>query len=188
MAWEPSTTLLGTHAELASFSYGLRYYEEVAAEGGGGGGEGGEGGGETLPPEKVYYTVKITPQQQNPSTVNFTIGDPATISGYYKGIFNDVLVTRDREGNFTTVTTLSGGDGGVFDKVDRDKLHEVISFQADTTRSKTFTYLAEAYDPEEPEVIKSSNTYTILAQDLNWTTGMINLKELVSYASSKPKG
>lgn len=179
MAWVPSTTLLGTHAELASFSHSIQYIVETA------------GDPEAIPPTEgttTYYDVKITPQQNNPSTVAFAAGDPATISGYYKGIFNDVLVTRDKEGNFTTVTTLTGGDGGVFDKVDRDKLHEVISFQADTTRSRTFTYLAEAYDPEEPEVIVASETYTILAQDLNWTTGMINLKELVSYASSKPKG
>jgi hypothetical protein len=179
MAWEPSETLLGTHAEMVSFSHSVSYFEETA------------GDPEAIPPTEgttTYYDVKITPQEANPSTVAITAGDPATISGYYKGIFNDVLVTRDKAGNFTTVTTLTGGDGGVFDKVDRDKLHEVISFQADTTRSKTFTYLAEAYDPQEPEVIVASQEYTVLARDLNWTTGMNNLKELVSYASSKPKG
>jgi hypothetical protein len=173
--WVPSETLLGTHAELETFSHSIQYYIEGAA-----------GDPEAIPPEpageNVYYEVRITPQQSNPETVTFTTGDPGIISGYYKGIFNDSLTTRAPDGTLTTITTLGEPEGSVFSKVSRDNVYEVISFKADTTRSRTLTYLAEAL--EDGEVI-ASQVYTILAQDTNWTPGLISLKELVSYASSK---
>lgn len=176
--WTPVTTLLGTHAELQSFSYNIEYYEEGAA-------------GDPLadPPvpagENVYYSVRIIPQQSNPNTVTFTAGNPGVISGYYKGIFNDSLTTRAPDGTLTTITTLGEPEGSVFTKVNRSSVYEVISFKADTTRSRTFTYLAEAYNPLSPTVVVASQVYTILAQDTNWTPGQVALKELVSYASSK---
>jgi hypothetical protein len=173
--WVPSETLLGTHAELETFSHSIQYYIEGAA-----------GDPEAIPPvpagEDVYYDVRITPQQTNPDTVTFTTGDPGIISGYYKGIFNDSLTTRAPDGTLTTITTLGAPEGSVFSKVSRDNVYEVISFKADTTRSRTLTYLAEAL--EDGEVI-ASQVYTILAQDTNWTPGQLSLKELVSYASSK---
>jgi hypothetical protein len=173
--WTPEDSLLGTHAELESFSHNIQYYIEGAA-----------GDPEAIPPvpagENVYYEVRITPQQSNPDTVTFTEGDPGIISGFYKGIFNDSLTTRSPDGTFTTITTLGEPEGSVFSKVNRDNLYEVISFKADTTRSRTLTYLAEALDGE---TVVASRVYTILAQDTNWTPGLIALKELVSYASSK---
>jgi hypothetical protein len=117
-------------------------------------------------------------------TVSFTTGNPGVIAGYYKGIFNDQLTTRNQDGTFTTITTLGAPEGSVWDKVDRNKLAQVISFKADTTRSRTFTYLAEALDTDGTTVL-ASQTYTILARDLNWTPGLVSLKELVAYASSK---
>jgi hypothetical protein len=173
--WVPSDTLLGTHAELETFSHSIQYYIEGAA-----------GDPEAIPPvpagENVYYDVRITPQQNNPDTVTFTTGDPGIISGYYKGIFNDSLTTRAPDGTLTTITTLGEPEGSVFSKVSRDNVYEVISFKADTTRSRTLTYLAEALDGDE---VIAAQVYTILAQDTNWTPGQISLKELVSYASSK---
>jgi hypothetical protein len=173
--WTPEDSLLGTHAELESFSHSIQYYIEGAA-----------GDAEAIPPvpagENVYYEVRITPQQNNPDTVTFTEGDPGIISGFYKGIFNDSLTTRSPDGTLTTITTLGEPEGSVFSKVNRDNLYEVISFKADTTRSRTLTYLAEALDGE---TVVASRVYTILAQDTNWTPGLIALKELVSYASSK---
>ena len=178
MPWSPTNTLLGTHGELASFSHTVQYYDEGTAA-----------DPLAVPPvaagEPVYYNVRLIPQESNPNTITFSAGDPASISGYYKGIFNDTLVTRDKAGNFTTVTTLTGGDGGVFDKVNRETLHEVISFKADTSRSRTFNYVAQAYNPLTPNVIVATQNYTVLAQDKNWTPGLLNLKELVSYARSK---
>ena len=175
--WVPSDTLLGTHAELASFSHTVEYYVEGTA-----------GDPDADPPveagEPTYYDVRLIPQETNPNTIIFTAGNPGTISGYYKGIFNDSLTTRAKDGSFTTITTL-GSNAGVFDAVNRSNTYEVISFKADTTRSKTFTYLAQAYDPLFPNTIVASQTYTVLAEDKNWTPGLINLKELVTYASNK---
>lgn len=172
--WTPTETLLGTHAELETFTHSIEY---VVA--------GASGDPEAVPPvpagEDIRYTVRITPQQSNPETVSFTTGDPGIISGFYKSIFNDSLTTRSPTGQLTTITTLGTPEGSVFDKVDRTNLYEVISFKADTTRSRTLTYLAEALD--ESTVI-ASQVYTILAQDRNWTPGLVALKELVSYASS----
>lgn len=160
--WTPEESLLGTHAELENFSHSIQYF--VGAE-----------------PEIKFYTIRITPQQVNPDTVTFTTGNPGVVSGFYKGIFNDALTTRSRDGVLTTITTLGEPEGSVFDKVDRDNIFQVISFKADTTRSRTLTYLAEAI---ENETVVSSKVYTILAQDTNWTPGQLALKELVSYASS----
>ena len=175
--WTPEESLLGTHAELESFSHNIRYYVE------------GEAGDPlAVPPvtagEDVYYDVRITPQQSNPNTVSFTTGEPGIISGFYKGIFNDSLTTRSPDGQLTTITTLGVPEGSVFSKVNRTNVHEVISFKADTTRSRTLTYLAEAL-AEDGVTVVASKVYTILAQDRNWTPGLIALKELVSYASSK---
>lgn len=177
MPWTPTETLLGTHGELQTFSHNIEYYEEGAA-------------GDPLaePPvpagENTYYTVRIIPQQVNPNTIMFTTGNPGVISGFYKGIFNDSLTTRNESGNITTITTLGAPEGPVFDKVNRVGLSEVISFKADTTRSRTFTYLAEAITIVGSNVtVVASNTYTILAQDLNWTPGQLNLKGLIANAS-----
>jgi hypothetical protein len=184
--WIPSATLLGTHGELVNFSHSIQFYVPGAAA-----------DPTATPPVEagvdVYYKIRITALDSNQSTVNCTYPtplDPAIISGYYKGIFNDTLTTRAKDGTFTTITTLGSG-GGVFDTINRDKVYEVISFKADTVRSKTFTYLAEAIDtlvgsPTYNQVVASQN-YTIKAEDKNWTPGLNNLRELVSYASSKSK-
>jgi hypothetical protein len=180
MPWTPEETLLGTHAELENFAHSIQYYEP-----------GESGDPEAVPPveagEDIYYTVRIIPQEVNPNTVTFSVGDPGVISGFYKGIFNDSLTTRNESGNITTITTLGAPEGSVFTKVNRVGLSEVISFKADTTRSRTFTYVAEAFDnnPISPTYLDiiATNVYTILAQDRNWTPGQLNLKELVSNAS-----
>lgn len=178
MPWTPEETLLGTHAELETFTHSIQYYEEGAA-----------GDPLAVPPvpagENTYYTVRITPQQINPNSILFTTGTPGTVSGFYRGIFNDSLTTRSEAGTITTITTLGAPEGLVFDKVNRVGLSEVISFKADTTRSRTFTYLAEAITIVGSTVtVVASNTYTILAQDLNWTPGQLNLKGLIANASS----
>ena len=169
--WEPVNTLLGTYAELASFSQTVQYYTEDA------------GDPNATPPtsaSRTYYSVRLTAQQTNPNTIN--ISGP-TISGYYKGIFNDGLTTRDRKGNITTITTL-GSNASVWDAVNRANVHEVVGFDPDMTRSRIFSYLAEAYNPSNPNVVLASQVYTILCEDRNWTPGMMSLKELVSYSSN----
>jgi hypothetical protein len=171
MPWTPTDTTLGTYAELASLSHTIQYYIETA------------GDPNAIPPTTgttTYYSVKITPQQINPNTI---VISGNTISGFYRGIFNDSLTTRDSSNNLTTITTL-GSNASVWDAVNRSKVYEVIGFEADTTRSRTFTYLAEAYNALTPNTIIASQIYTILCEDKNWTPGMLSLKELVTYASN----
>ena len=163
MPWNPIQPLLATHAELENFTHAIEYYEVGLAA------------------QNTYYTVRITPQQVNPNTVSFVTGAPGVISGFYKGIFNDSLTTRSEDGTISTISTLGDPEGSVFEKVNKDGLSEVIAFNADTDRSRTFTYLAEAITLGGTVV--ASTTYTIQAQDLNWTPGQLNLKELVSNAS-----
>lgn len=171
MPWTPTDTLLGTYAEMASFSHTIQYYTEEA------------GDPTAVPPTTgtiTYYSVRLISQETNPSTISIS---GATISGYYRGIFNDGLTTRDRKGNITTITTL-GSNASVWDAVNRSNVHEVIGFDPDMTRSRTFSYVAQAYSPLAPNTIIASQTYTVLCQDRNWTPGMMSLKELVSYASN----
>jgi hypothetical protein len=171
--WETENSLLGTHPELQNFYYSIRYYTENTLE---------ASEGESGSTEIVYYPVRITAGQTGYSTVIITSGLTANISGFFKGVFNDSLTTLDKQLKLKTISTLQPPEGSVWDKVDRDNLYQVISFKADTTRSRTLTYLAEAL---KDDVVIASQIYTILAQDTNWTSGQLVLKELVSYASSK---
>jgi len=177
MPWIPEESNLGIHPELQNFSHSIQYYEEIQTGVGGG----DESGGETV--EIVYYNVNITPQYQGSyPTIVITNGLGASISGFFRGVFNDSLTILNKQGVLRTVSTLQPPEGSVWDKIDRPNLLQVISFKADTTRSRTLSYLAEAVD-EDGNVL-SANTYTILAQDLNWSPGQQNLRDLVSYASS----
>ncbi len=165
MPWTPSTSSLGTHAELASFNHTIQYYEEEADPLGG-------------PSTQTYFPVTITPAQTYPSSVVITNGLNAAISGFFKRAFDDELTVRLKDGTFNTVTTMQEPAGDVFSKINRSTLSQVISFKADQTRSKTFTYTAVAKDGD---VVLSTQSYTIFLQDKNWTPGMLALRELVSY-------
>ena len=175
MPWTPEESNLGTHPELQNFAHSIQYYDEIET---GGGAE-----GEVGTVERIYYPVNITPQYQGSyPTLVITNGLQASISGFFRGVFNDSLTILNKQGILRTVSTLQPPEGSVWDKIDRPNLLQVVSFKADTSRSRTLTYLAEAVDINNN--IVASNIYTILAQDLNWTPGQQNLKELVTYASS----
>jgi len=177
MPWLPQESNLGIHPELQNFGHSIQYYEEIQT--GGGGEDDGSGGSVEI----VYYNVNITPQYQGSyPTVVITNGLQAGISGFFRGVFNDSLTILNKQGVLKTVSTLQPPEGSVWDKIDMSNLLQVISFKADTTRSRTLSYLAEAVDDEGN--VLTSNTYTILAQDLNWSPGQQNLRNLVLYASS----
>ena len=169
--WEPVNTLLGTYAEMTSFSHTIEYYTEE---------EGDPTASSPTSGGRTYYSVRIIPQETNPSSISIS---GAILSGFYRGIFNDGLTTRDSKGNITTITTL-GSNASVWDAVNRSNVHEVIGFDPDMTRSRTFSYVAQAYSPLTPNTIMASQTYTVLCEDRNWTPGMLSLKELVTYASN----
>jgi hypothetical protein len=175
MPWAPQESNLGTHPELQTFAHSIQYYDEIET------GAGGEGAGGTV--ERIYYPVNITPQYQGSyPTLVITNGLQASISGFFKGVFNDSLMILNKQGVLITVSTLQPPEGSVWNKIDRPNLLQVVSFKADTSRSRTLTYLAEAVGVDGN--ILTSNIYTILAQDLNWDPGQQNLRELVTYASS----
>jgi hypothetical protein len=180
MAWTPTTTELGPHAELETFSHSITYIIE-----------GTDADPLADPPtegtEEVRYNVRIVPQEANPATVVFTEGDPATISGYFKRVFNDTIEYKTFNKNIKTVQT--DPDNGAWDKVINDEVYEALSFKADTTRNIIRNYTAEAYDndplsPTYLDVVASKN-YTINIRDLNWTTGQNLLKDLVNLTKSR---
>lgn len=181
MPWVPATPNLGTSTETGTFNYTIKYYTESTTPGTPDPVTGIVGDGTTT---DTYYPVNIIPQQIDPATVNITNGLSAAITGYFGACFNDTLTTRDTSGKITTISTLSTGQS-VFTSVDKTTLHEVIGFVADSTRTRTFTFVANAYDPLNPTVIIDSQTYTAICQDLSWTPGKNSLKELVNYASYK---
>lgn len=133
---------------------------------------------------KTFF-VRIIPQQVNPDSVNIVSDvEQASISGFFRFTFNDIIQYLAIDRSIKTVDTLSDPPGGAWQKIVLDDVSEIVSFKADVTREREFNYVAEAYDSEEPEEIVSTNNYTIFVRDLNWTSGQIALKEAVAYASS----
>jgi hypothetical protein len=176
MAWSPTTTELGPHTELETFSHSITYIVP-----------GTDADPTAIPPieatAEIRYNVRIVPQEANPSTVSFTAGDPAIISGYFKRVFNDTIQYKTFNKDIKTAVT--DPDNGAWDKVINAEVYETISFKADTTRNIIKNYRAEAYNPLVPATVVASNNYTINIRDLNWTTGQTLLKQLVTLTQSR---
>ena len=162
MSWLPAIAELGPRAEFENFSHTITYEETDE---------------ETL--EIISYSVRIIPQIALPATV--TISGP-TIAGYFKYAFNDIIEYKSNSRQIKTITTDS--DQGAWDKLDTNDIYEMTSFRADTSRNILYNYVAEAYDALTPEILVSSQNYTINLRDLNWTPGLINLKNLVALTQS----
>jgi hypothetical protein len=180
MAWTPTTTELGPHTELETFSHSITYIIPAS-----------EADPLADPPteatEEIRYNVRIIPQEANPATVSFTAGDPGIVAGYFKRVFNDTIQYKTFNKDIKTVVT--DPDNGAWDKVINAEVSETISFKADTTRNIIKNYTAEAYDndPLSPTYLDvvASKSYTINIRDLNWTTGQTLLKELVNLTKSR---
>jgi len=176
MAWTPTTTELGPHTELETFSHSITYIIP-----------GTEADPTATPPteatSEVRYNVRIVPQEANPATVSFTAADPGIVAGYFKRVFNDTIKYQTFEKEIKTVVT--DPDNGAWDKVINAEVSETISFKADTTRNIIKNYTAEAYSPSAPNTVVASKSYTINIRDLNWTTGQNLLKELVNLTKSR---
>ena len=162
MSWAPSTTELGPHAEFENFSHTITYevVDEILGT--------------------ISYSVRIIPQQTLPATVNIT---GATLSGYFKHVFNDTL--KYRTFNQQTKTVVTDSDNGAWDKLNTNDVFEFTSFKADTSRSRIYNYVAEAYDPLIPGTVVASQNYTLNVQDLNWAPGLLALKEIVTLTQSR---
>lgn len=176
MAWSPTTTELGPHTELETFSHSITYIIP-----------GTDPDPLAIPPtegtSEVRYNVRIVPQEANPSTVSFTAGDPGIVAGYFKRVFNDTIQYKTFGKEIKTVVT--DAETGAWDKVINAEVYETLSFKADTTRSVIKNYVAEAYDPLVPATVVASKSYTINIRDLNWTTGQNLLKDLVNLTKSR---
>jgi hypothetical protein len=180
MPWVPETSELGPYGELQNFSNSIQYYTE---ESGAVDPVTGQSGASTI----VYYNVRIIPEESKPDTVSITSGDPATISGYFKRVFNDQIQYRNFNNEIKTITT--DENNGAWDKLNlvKSDIKEISSFQPDSNRNIIKSYRAEAYSPQTPNIVISSATYTINIRDRNWTPGQLALKELVSYTISNRK-
>jgi hypothetical protein len=166
MSW--SILVDAVHKEFENFSHTITYIEEV----------------EEGMPTKTYF-VRIIPQQVNPDSVVIVSDvEMASISGFFRFTFNDTIQYLAKDRSIKTFDTLSEPPGGAWQKVDLDDVSEMVSFKADVTRERQFDYFAEAYDSESPGVVVSTNNYTIIVRDLDWTPGQIALKDAVAYASS----
>lgn len=163
MAWSPSTTELGPHTELQSFSHTITY-EDI----------------DPILLTTVSYSVRIIPVESLPSTVTCVGG---TIAGYFKRVFNDTI--QYKTFNKEIKTAVTDPDNGAWDKINNAEVYETLSFTPDTSRSIIKNYTAEAYDPLVPGTVVASKSYTINIRDLNWTTGQTLLKDLVNLTTSR---
>jgi hypothetical protein len=178
--WTPSTTLLGTHIELETFSHSITYIEPAGA-----------GDPLAVPPvdptTEVRWTVRIIPLEANSPTVIFTTGDPGIVSGYFKRVFNDTIQYKTFDKKI--VTAVTDPDNGAWDKVVNSEVYEATSFKADTSRNIIKNYRAEAFNnnPLSPQYLQiiATKDYTINIKDLNWTTGQTLLKQLVTTTQSR---
>lgn len=176
MPWTPTETLLGTVVENENFSYSIQYYTEET-----GPSTPDPVTGEPVPgaTTQTYYQVRVVPQTVKP-TVTITNGDPATISGYFQKVFNDVIQYRNYEGSIVTLT----GDAltGAWDKLNTNDAFEMTSFRPDTSRDMTLTYNASAYNGE---TVVASQAFTVRIFDPSWTAGQTNLKNAVAITVAK---
>lgn len=150
----PINTQLGTVTENQSFSFEI-YYEET-----------------NIGLAVTRYPVTIVPTVTNPSTILIQqLASPirSRISGYYFDSFTNTIQYRTPTDTFVTVPK--------FDQIDITKLSEMVSYDADTTFTKIYTYTATATDGL---IVKGINNYTITVQN-DWTSGKTSLQTFVGY-------
>ena len=98
MAWEPELEQLGTVTETQIFTFSVKYFEDT------GGGDPGA--------LRIYYPVKITAVEGNPTSV--VIQDPhdSTISGSFGPAFDDVVTYMKSDLSYETLDTLTTAPQG----------------------------------------------------------------------------
>lgn len=170
--WDPSASLLGTVSEFQNFTFTIRYYEETIdaltlnLD------------GTTTPGEttRSYYPVIITQTTPKPTvTTSSTPVDPSIISGYFKHVFNDVIMYRDFN---KTIKTIHGTeDVGTWEMLDMNDCYQFVEFSPDTTRFRQFAYTATAKNIDG--TTKDTTTFYINVSDQNWSSGSTALKNVI---------
>lgn len=103
MAFNPTSTDLGSLNENVSFSHTITYIDDITA---------------------VSYPVTITAMETNPNTI---IISGNTISGYYQDSFNNTITYRTPEGTFPVVTKFNQIDLNNLDEIISYKASTVLS-------------------------------------------------------------
>lgn len=166
MAWEPELEVLGSVTETQVFTFSVKYFQDTAP---------GGDGGVSVP---VYYPVKITAVEANPTSITINNGSlDSTISGSYGPVFDDVVTYMGTDRNYYTLDTLNTPQSGVsvWTKLAaRENKQEITSFIPDPTRVRVFNYtcIAGTLDGSGniPSPIATTNKQIILS-DTNWTPG-----------------
>ena len=114
----------------------------------------------------ISYPVTITANEINPSTISVS-GN--SISGYYIDSFDNTITYRTEDGDLPVVTK--------FSQIPLSELHEMVSYKASVTNSKTFNYTAVAKDGS---TVIASQVYSKTVTN-NWTSGKNSLQEYVGY-------
>ena len=114
------------------------------------------------------FSVVLVPQEQNPETIYINGNN---ISGYYTNVFNVTVLYKTKKDEYLTVNN--------FRAIDTDKLDEVIEYNPDSTPSKTYSYVANAYN-QTTNTLVESKTYTKTVNN-NWD---LNKTLLLQYVNS----
>lgn len=183
MPWTPETGQLGTHTQSAGFSHTIQYYEISYGPGGIDPITGDATAGEEI---RTYYPVRIVANETNPSSVTISNDDilkTATVSGVYGPVFNDVVRAMKTDKTIIELNTMTTPPVGtsVWHKLAQYDVEEVLSFIADTTRERTFTYTARAGNIVNGVMnVISTATYSITLSDRSWSAGRDALRAAVA--------
>lgn len=183
MPWTPAAGQLGTYSQSASFSHTIQYYEISYGPGGVDPTTGDPTPGEEI---RTYYPVRITANETNPSTVVITSNDAAktaTIAGVYGPVFNDVVRAMKTDKTIIELNTMTSPPIGtsVWSKLAQYDVEEVLSFIADSTRERTFTYTAKTGNIVNGVMnVISTATYSISLADRSWSAGRDALRAAVA--------
>lgn len=174
MPWTPTEGQLGTYTQSAGVSQTIQYYDISYTPGGVDPTTGDPTPGEEI---RTYYPVRITANETNPSSIVISSNDTvktATIAGVYGPVFNDTVRAMKTDKSIIELNTMTTPPIGtsVWSKLAQYDVEEVLSFIADSSRERTFTYTAKAGNIVNGVMtVVSTATFTILLSDRSWSAG-----------------
>lgn len=193
MAWTPTTTILGTVVEFENFSFPFDYTTT---------GIDPLTGLET----EVHYPIRVTTTSPKSTVVladsqvtwtappggigsyTYVLGTSASVSGYFKYVYNDSIEYMNFDKDI--ISLVGTETTGTWEMFDVEDCYQLLSFKADTTRFRQFSYKAEAYTKSriggnDVITVVSTLNCTIDVSDRNWTPGMTALRNAVQTTKSR---